>query len=299
MTDQATRLRGLMERQLADSSPQSNQDNSDFTPKRAQTIAVTSGKGGVGKSLIALNLAVAMSQRGKSVCLIDANLGLGNLDLLCGLNGYWNLSHVISGSRRIEQILLEGPNGIHLLPGANGLHELENCNEEIQNEIVSQLKKLEEQYDVIVIDTGSGIHRSVRQFALSADEILIMTTSELTSIADAYSTIKTLASSNAASLKVVINRSSEEVAYKIKKSLRQTTNVFLHTQTSFSDAIPEDPTVIQSVAAREPFLIREPNCPAALAVKELAKELDFKWTGHSNKEPYFARLGAEMLAPAA
>src|SRR5690606_28127181 len=105
-TDQAKALRGLMERRLV------TDDAPALPPRTALTVAVTSGKGGVGKSNIALNLAVALAKANHSVCLLDANLGLGNLDLLCGLNGYWNLSHVLSGARTLQEVVLQGPCGI-------------------------------------------------------------------------------------------------------------------------------------------------------------------------------------------
>jgi flagellar biosynthesis protein FlhG len=183
--DQARGLRALLERHA----------NRAFSPRgqtACRTIAVTSGKGGVGKSHLALNLAVALAQRGRRVCLLDGNLGLGSLDLLCGLNGYWNLAHVVTGARRLEDVILDGPAGIHLIPGASGLTDLADCPPHVQSQLLSQLESLEHEHDVLLIDTGSGIHQLVRQFAQATDDVLVVTTPEPTSIADAYATIKAL-----------------------------------------------------------------------------------------------------------
>src|SRR5262245_51137548 len=146
MYDQARILRGMMERRSEASAPEQSS-----TGAGARTIAVTSGKGGVGKSNIALNLAIALGQAGHAVCLLDANLGLGNLDLLCGLNGYWNLSHVVSGARTVSEIMLEGPSGVHVVPGASGLVHVVDGSAEVQREILSQLERLERQHDYLIL----------------------------------------------------------------------------------------------------------------------------------------------------
>src|SRR5262245_24032075 len=159
MYDQARILRGLMERHCETSTAAGVASSPG-----ARTVAVTSGKGGVGKSNIALNLAIALRQAGRSVCILDANLGLGSIDLLCGLNGYWNLSHVLSGARTIAEITLEGPAGIHLIPGASGLVDLADAPPAAQREILTQLEEVERSHDDMIVDTGSGIHRLVRGF---------------------------------------------------------------------------------------------------------------------------------------
>src|SRR5579863_3134542 len=120
MSDQAQVLRGLMEHR--DEAPW-RQSSARQKTGVAKTVSITSGKGGVGKSNIALNVGIALAQAGHSVCLLDANLGLGNIDLLCGLNGYWNLSHVMNGVRTLDDICLEGPCGLRVIPGASGLSE--------------------------------------------------------------------------------------------------------------------------------------------------------------------------------
>src|SRR5262245_25715890 len=131
MSDQAQVLRGLMEQR--EETPW--RESASHKTSSAQTISITSGKGGVGKSNIALNLGIVLAQTGHSVCLLDANLGLGNIDLLCGLNGYWNLSHVMTGARTLEEIALEGPHGLKVIPGASGLSETADCSPSAQQDI--------------------------------------------------------------------------------------------------------------------------------------------------------------------
>jgi len=169
MSDQAFALRRLIQQQQSD-APVAK----PFS--QARTIAVTSGKGGVGKSNIALNLAIAMAGNDTSVCLLDANLGLGNIDLLCGLNGYWNLLHVVTGARTLADIVLDGPAGIHVVPGASGLIDAVDVSASAQREILDQLEELERTHDYLLIDTGTGIHQSVRRFLNAADVVLVVTT---------------------------------------------------------------------------------------------------------------------------
>jgi len=237
--DQARTLRALIEQESAQTTSEPPAGHS------CRTIAVVSGKGGVGKSVIALNLAVSFAQQGQTVCLLDANLGLGNLDLMCGLNGYWNLSHVMTGARSLNDVILRGPAGIDLIPGASGITELADCPTDAQHQLLEQLTGLERRHDVLIIDTGSGIHRLVRQFALAADQLVVVTTPEPTSITDAYATLKTLCAAGM-SLGVVVNQvDSGELAIKIGERIKQTSRMFLQTEVESLGCIPRDPAVPQ------------------------------------------------------
>jgi flagellar biosynthesis protein FlhG len=270
MHDQAEILRGMMERrtELAVAEPLSAQPH-------ARTIAVTSGKGGVGKSSVALNLAIALQKMGHTACLLDANLGLGNIDLLCGLNGYWNLSHVVSGARTVSEIVLEGPCGIHVVPGASGLLDAADCSPVAQREILSQLDELERQHDFLIIDTGTGIHRTVRHFASAAQTVLIVTTPEPTAIADAYATLKALtAGSDLLQPHILVNQAdSPEQAREIISRVQQTARTFLHVTVSSAGHIPRDAAVVQAVIRRKPFAAETNRTPAGLAIEQLARRL--------------------------
>jgi flagellar biosynthesis protein FlhG len=270
MYDQAQILRGLMERRtetaVAEPAPAS---------RRARTIAITSGKGGVGKSNVALNLAIALQKMGHSVCLLDANLGLGNIDLLCGLNGYWNLSHVVSGARKVPEIVLEGPCGIHVVPGASGLLDSADCSQQAQREILSQLEELEHHHEFLLIDTGTGIHRTVRQFVSAAESVIIVTTPEPTAIADAYATLKALTGgSNLLQPFILVNQSdSPEQAREIIARVQQTARTFLHLTVTSAGHIPRDPAVPAAVAHRKPLLVENNRTPAGLAIEQLARRV--------------------------
>ncbi|MGQ0634104.1 MAG: MinD/ParA family protein [Planctomycetaceae bacterium] len=288
MHDQAQLLRGLMERRC--DGPGAAQP----TPcGLARSVAVTSGKGGVGKSNVALNLAIALARAGHSVCALDANLGLGNIDLLCGLNGYWNLSHVVSGARSISEVMLEGPAGIHVVPGASGLFDLADCSATTQREIIRQLSDLEESHDYLVVDTSTGIHRAVRRFVAAADMPLIVTTPEPTAIADAYATIKALsASGGVATPHVLVNQAeSTEQAREIIARIQQTAQTFLQVSVAAAGSVPRDPAVAQAVLRRQPLQSWQPATPAGRAFEQLARRVINLTSRSADQGAFFARIG--------
>ena len=158
----------------------------------ATTIAVMSGKGGVGKSSIAVNLSICLALRGLRVTLIDADMGLANADLLMNITPRHTLSHVLAGVRSVEEVCIDGPGGIRFVPGASGLHELADLSEFERQSLITQLRKLEDSTDIVVLDCGAGISRNVISFALAADRIVVVTTPQPTALTDAYATIKAL-----------------------------------------------------------------------------------------------------------
>lgn len=287
MYDQAQILRGMMERRTETAIVE------PAAPRRqARTIAVTSGKGGVGKSNVALNLAIALSKIGHSVCLLDANLGLGNIDLLCGLNGYWNLSHVVSGARTVPEIVLEGPCGIHVVPGASGLFDSADCSPIAQREILSQLEELERHHEYLIIDTGTGIHRTVRQFVSAAETVLIVTTPEPTAIADAYATLKALSTGTELfQPHILVNQAeSPEQAREIIARVQQTARTFLHLTVSSAGHIPRDPAVPAAVARRKPFVADGTRSAAGLAVEQLARRVVNLSQPNSDRSSFFSQF---------
>ncbi len=295
MSDQADILRDLMQRRQREA----------VVPKppirrTARTIAITSGKGGVGKSNIALNLAIALAKMDASVCILDANSGLGNIDLLCGLNGYWNLSHVVTGTRSLKDIVLKGPCGINVIPGASGLADVADDSESVQTEILHQMQHLERAHDFLIIDTGTGIHQHVRQFAIAADVVLIVTTAEPTSIADAYATIKAFAGGDSAQLKTLVNRAdSPQQARAILNRLQQTARIFLRTEVGSIGFIPNEQSVVQAVAKRTPFILDSPQAGASQAVHQLAQRLKNLTDAQHDRGSFFARLWNRLTRKAA
>ena len=295
MNDQAQILRGMMERRT-----ETVGDGAEL-PRRPRTIAVTSGKGGVGKSNIALNLAIALQNMGRQTCLLDANLGLGNIDLLCGLNGYWNLSHVVSGARRVSEIALEGPSGIRVIPGASGLFDSADCSPAAQREILAQLEEFEQHCEYLVIDTGTGIHRSVRQFASAAEMVLIVTTPEPTAIADAYATLKAFASgSEMWQPHILVNQAdSPEQAREIIARIQQTAQTFLHLTVASAGSIPRDSALPAAVVRRRPLLAESTRTPAGLALEQLARRVVHATVSHVEKGSFFQQCAQKLGLKAA
>jgi flagellar biosynthesis protein FlhG len=296
MNDQAQILRGMMERRA-----EAPVDQASSLAPPAFTLAVASGKGGVGKSVVAVNLAVALAQRQQRVCLLDANLGLGNVDLLCGLNGYWNLSHVLSGARRLDQIVLEGPAGIHVVPGASGLLDGSDCPAGALRDVLAQLEQLERQHDYLIIDTGTGIHRVVRQFAAAARTILVVATPEPTAIADAYATLKAHGAASAlVQTMLLLNRvDSAETARQVISRVQQTARAFLHVNVGSAGHVPQDPAVVQSVFRRQPFMVDNPGCPAGRAIEIVARRVMNLSTAATGQGTFFSRVAEGMAREAA
>src|SRR5437899_2451423 len=173
--DQATNLRSLVLRR-----------------PRASVIAVTSGKGGVGKSNIAVNLAVQLASAGKSVVLLDADLGLANADVLCNIDLPFNLAHVIARKKELKDVMVKGPGGFKLIGGASGLARMADRSHDDRQRLGGALAGLALQADVILIDTGAGISPNVLSFTRAADHVLVVTTPEPTAITDAYAVIKVI-----------------------------------------------------------------------------------------------------------
>lgn len=286
--DQARALRSLIERRDAGVLP---------SAAACHSIAITSGKGGVGKSVLALNLAVALAQREQRVALLDGSWGLGNLELLCGLNGYWNLSHILTGARTLEDIVLDGPAGVHLVPGASGLTDLGDCPPDVQQSLLQQLHQFEAEHDYLIIDTGSGVHPLVRPLASAADSVFVVTTPEPTSIAEAYATIKALHDPHGAELSLVMNRCDAERASRIGERIEQTARSFLHAPLGLAITIADDPTVSYSVAQRTPFFKLAPSAPASRGVRSWGDALLNRQTNCTGG--FFTRIGQRMSRQAA
>lgn len=278
--DQARELRSLVSQRAA------RAQNVSQAVRTCRVIAVASGKGGVGKSVIAINLAMALAQRGDSVCLLDASSGVGHLELLCGRNAYWNLSHVAAGSRCVEDITQEGPLGVHLVSGASCLLDASD----VPMNVLPQLAKLEQNHDWLIVDTSSGPSRVSSPFLCAADRVLIVTTPEPTAIAEAYSAVKSLPNTNGLVVSALVNRAdSTEQAAQILGRLRHSAHSFLRADLDEAGVIPEDSAVPASVLAREPLAQFEPTCTAQHAIEQLAERMT-RAVEVGNEAGYFERL---------
>lgn len=273
-SDQAGDLRRLVEAQ--------RQEVRQTVGGGPRTVAVLSGKGGVGKSNLALALSCALADGGKRVVLLDADLGMANIDLLCGISSRFNLSHVVEGSRRLDEVIVPLEDNVEVLPGGSGLKDLADLDDTELEGVIDSLGTLEGKADIVVLDTGAGIHKGVLAFALAADTTILVTSPEPTSVRDAYGVLKSLrsASSEGKELLLVVNMANteceaQEVADRILTASRQ----FLGRSPAYLGPILKDESVGRAVRQRKTFYRLFPAAPAGLCVRRLAGELLQRWGG--------------------
>lgn len=242
---------------------------------RTHVIAVSSGKGGVGKTNVVANLAVSLAKAGKRVLVLDADLGLGNLDVLLGLVPRYTIEHVLSGVHTLEEILLEGPAGIHVLPASSGVPRLTALTESQQLLIQEQLEQLSSEKDVLLIDTGAGISPNVTFFASSAHETIVVVSPEPTSLTDAYALIKVLARQyREHRFKVLVNQAkSPREATEVFRKLDMAADRFLHVAIDYVGYIPHDDYVPLAVMQQKAISDLFPDAPAAQAFTRLAAQV--------------------------
>lgn len=243
---------------------------------RANVIAITSGKGGVGKSNVAVNLAIQFASAGREVVLLDADLGLANADVLCNVDLPFNLSHVIARKKELSDVMVRTPGGFRLIGGASGLARMADLSDFDRQRLVTSLGELETQADIILIDTGAGISPNVLSFTRAADHALVVTTPEPTAITDAYAVIKVVSRDGGdRRLSLLVNQAKSHaearvVCERITKVARQ----FLNVQVYDAGYIPSDENVPNAVRRRTPFVLGAPRCAASHCVAQLAMRLE-------------------------
>jgi flagellar biosynthesis protein FlhG len=238
-------------------------------------ITITSGKGGVGKSNFALNTAIAMAGLGKRVLLVDADTNLANLDLLLGITPKFNLADVVTGSKSMKDIDIAGPGGIDILPGASGDIFMLGLDEQVEYRLLDSFTELEESHDVIIIDTGAGLSRQIVSYAASADDVVVVTSPEPTSRADAYAMIKVISQSRPTlPLHLLVNmvRSAEE-AMDVFDGLNLVVQTFLKFPIRYLGHVPFDPNVMNSVATQHALMLEYPRSAASVAIRMTAHKL--------------------------
>jgi len=240
----------------------------------ARAIAVTSGKGGVGKTNLAVNLAIALAGQ-RRVCLLDADLGMANADLLCGLSPRTTLEDVILGGRSIEEVMILAPGGFRLVPGASGVASVANLGLEGRRRLLAQLASLERTTDLILIDTAAGIASNSIAFAAAAHTVLVAVTPEPTSITDAYGAIKTIITKvRTPNLKLIVNMVNDrDEGEEVFRRIDRVSRTFLDTPLELAGIVPFDLAVRACVKKREPVLLAQPDCPASRAIRAIARGL--------------------------
>jgi flagellar biosynthesis protein FlhG len=247
-----------------------------LSTRKARVLSVTSGKGGVGKTNVSINLACALAEKGRRVYLLDADLGLSNIDVLLNLTPDYTIEHVLSGEKRLREIVVDGPSNIKVLPSSSGVVELADLGEEDQQRLIFMLEELEDSIDYLIIDTGAGISSGVLRFNVSADEVLLVATPDPSSLTDAYSTIKVMVNRyNVRSFNLIANSvSSQEEGRSVFERLQKVTRDFLQVELNYLGFIPRDTDLAKSVRMQKPLLEAFPQSPAAKSIRALAHRLD-------------------------
>ena len=271
MRDQAERLRQMAKgHQTAAKSPIIKQPDS-----RARVITVTSGKGGVGKTNLTVNLALALASLGQKVLIIDADLGLANVEFVLGLSPKYNLLNLLDGGYHINDVVMDGPRGVKFMSGGSGIYQLANLSDTQMQKIINQVVLFDRWANIILIDTGAGLHRNVLNFVMAADEVIIITTPEPTAIADAYAVMKAYAAHyGRAPLRLVVNRVLEmDEGQMVVDKLGKVSQRFLGVGVTHLGFVYEDPNVLKAVKSQVPVMVAHPDTIAARCIDHIAQRL--------------------------
>jgi len=241
-----------------------------------KVLAVASGKGGVGKTNISINLALALADRDKTVTLMDADLGLANIDVLLNLKPLRNLSHVIEGECELKDILIEGPNNIRIIPASSGLKMMNQLSPAQNAGLIHAFDELEESTDILIVDTSAGLSESVIRFCSAAHEILVVVCNDPASIADAYALIKTLHRDHKIHrFQIVVNKvQTEAEGCELFERIRAVSEQYLDVVLNLMVIIPQDENILRAVRQRRPFYSSYPNSKAIKSFKKLAADVD-------------------------
>ncbi|NMD41758.1 MAG: MinD/ParA family protein [Firmicutes bacterium] len=269
IADQAEKLRAAVRKDRAATPPPERQ-------RQSRVIAVTSGKGGVGKTNLVLNLALKLAQMNSRIVVFDADLGLGNVDILLNALPEFTLGDVISGEKDIREIMIQGPHNVQIVPGGSGLFELANLDLVRRNRLLGKLELLEMEGEIILLDTSAGISKNVTDFIRVADEFILITTPEPHALTDAYGMLKVIAGQE-------INRSGYIVincvrrvleGERIYERLKNMVQTYLPgMEIRYLGSIDYDPAVPRAVQEFSPFILKYPRSAAAASIDKIAWRL--------------------------
>ncbi len=257
-------------------------------PRPVQVIAVTSGKGGVGKTSVSVNLAVGLAACGRRVLLMDADLGLANIDVMLGLQPRYNLAHVIDGERSLEEILVAGPGGVTIVPAASGVKRMAGLSPQEHAGLVHAFSELSLPVDVLIVDTSAGIADSVISFARAAQEVLVVVCDEPASITDAYALMKVLSREHGRRrFRLLANMTRDaQQGRDLFAKLTRVTDRFLDLTLDYAGAVPFDDSLRKAVQRQKAVVASHPGSQAARAFQRLAQ--------HAGQWPLPARASGQL-----
>ncbi|KYH35617.1 flagellum site-determining protein YlxH [Clostridium tepidiprofundi DSM 19306] len=284
MLDQAASLRKL----VADSEFNS----CNIHKIKPKIITITSGKGGVGKSNFVVNLSIAIQNTGKKVLVFDADIGMGNDDVLMGFYPKYNVFDIIFNNKDIGEVVITGHNGVKLLPGGSGLSKIEELTKEQRDLFLEKLVAIQN-VDYILMDTGAGINKTVLAFAACCEELILITTPEPTSLTDAYSLAKAIDHFKLKDkVSLIVNRVLDTREGRVTFSkFKNAVDTFLKIDVEYLGCIREDRKLIQSVRQQIPFIINYPNCDASKNIVEIARKIQGLTNDNStNIQGFFRKI---------
>lgn len=276
--DQAEKLRNIVKQERT-------------VPMNARVITVTSGKGGVGKSNLAINLAISFSRLGKKVIVLDADFGLANIEVMLGIRPIYNLADLMFRGKTLVDIVTEGPEGIGFISGGSGIKELTDLTKDQLIHLSKRLEELDKRADIIIIDTGAGIADNVMEFVTLSAEVLLVVTPEPTSITDAYALLKTLDrrpefAREHCNIKLVANRaSSEKEGNELFEKLSVVADKFLNLSLEYIGAIPVDANINKAVMKQQAVSIAYPLSSSSKAIEGVAEKILFDREDKLNLTP--------------
>ncbi|MFO7761318.1 MAG: MinD/ParA family protein [Thermodesulfobacteriota bacterium] len=265
-----------LEKIMAETNQKNRREDRNSSIQQPRVISVTSGKGGVGKTNIVTNLGYCLADLGKDILILDADLNLANVDVLLGLYPKYNLHHVFLGEKKLNEILLNGPGGIRILPASSGIMEMENLSEEQKMFFLSEIKELNYQLDFLLIDTAAGLNSNVIYFTLAARERIIILTPEPTSLTDAYAMIKVLSSKHGIKrFRILVNFvTSKQEALRVYQQLTKVADRFLGTiSLDYLGHLPRDAKLTRAVRSQQLVTVTNPDCPVSKIYYSLARKI--------------------------
>ena len=245
-------------------------------PNPVKVIAITSGKGGAGKSNLSVNLGIALAQKGCRVAILDADMGLANVDILLGIYPKFNLSHVLTGEKTLQEIIQVGPSGLKVIPGASGIQKMAELSVTEQASLIHAFSELDKDLDVLIVDTAAGISASVVNFTRACQEIIVVVCDEPTSLTDAYAFIKLLNRDyKLSNFHVITNMvKTAQQGQALFQKLTKVTDHYLDVTLRFIGAVPHDPNLGKAVQKQNPVVVAFPDTKASISIKEIAGKID-------------------------